>query len=228
MIVHTDETMPWGTWKPSFVDHVERVVGTSMDTVVVATDAGNGYLKALGNRQGEHALACEVIGSSMAEWIGLPTLEFALVNIDPGRDDVFLDAAPVGDAELVPPEKRRRAQAGPAFITKAVDARTWRGDGPQLTKLANPEAIAGLVLLDTWVGNPDRQPRRPQDLAVSNWKDPNKDNVMLVREGRRLRIVAMDFSVCLSAVAAGFALRTTTAAFATRASSDCSRSSSPS
>ena len=186
--------MPWGTWKPTCVQRVERVLCTSMNTVLVVTDAGRGYLKALGNREGEHALACELIGSSLAEWLRLPTLEFALVDIDLAQDDVILD-----DDERIPLGLRRRAKPGPAFVSKAIDAKSWDGDAAVLAKLKNPEAIAGLVLLDTWIGNPDRHPRRPPEPSLSTWTKRNLDNVMLAHTGRqsRRRLMAMDFSVCL-------------------------------
>lgn len=187
--------MPWATWNPTTLQRVERVLATSMNTVVVVTDAGKGYLKALGNAQGEHALACELIGSSLAEWLGLPTLDFALVNIDATRDDVILD-----DDETKPIRSRRRASSGPAFVTKAIESKSWDGDPVALAELKNPESIAGLVLLDTWIGNPDRHPRRPPEPSLSTWTKPNLDNVMLaLTPGKkpRRRIVAMDFSVCL-------------------------------
>ena len=50
------------------------------------------------------------------------------------------------------------------------------------------------MVLDTWLRNPDRSPRIPPDLSP---RKPNRDNVLLTREGagaRRLRLVAMDFT----------------------------------
>jgi hypothetical protein len=90
-----------------------------MDTVEIQTDLGPGFLKAMGNRQGEHALACELIGSSLAEWIGLPTLDFTLFQVD--ADQVlWLDAD-----EQVPISPRRRAKPGPAFLSRGIHAATW-------------------------------------------------------------------------------------------------------
>jgi hypothetical protein len=171
-----------------------------MNTVVVVTDAGKGYLKALGNAQGEHALACELIGSSVAEWLGLPGLDYSLIGIEVGGE-VFLD-----DDEQKPLNARRRAMTGPAFITKAVDAaRTWSGDPQVLARLQNVDALAGLVVLDTWIGNPDRHPRRPPDARISTWQRLNVDNVMLHRPARakKDRVLAMDFSVCLHCKSGG-------------------------
>ena len=48
---------------------------SSARTAVVQTDAGTGYLKALGNPEGPNTLACELVGSSLLEWFGLSTLE---------------------------------------------------------------------------------------------------------------------------------------------------------
>jgi hypothetical protein len=191
--------MPWGTWKPTQVRRVARVLGSSMNTVVVETDAGRAYLKAIGNAQGEHALACELIGTSLAEWLGLPTLEFALIELGRTGTQVLLDAD-----ESVPIARRRRAQAGAAFITKEIDAETWSGTAADLGSLTNPESIAGLVVLDSWIGNPDRRPRRPENPGISTWRTQNLDNVLLeLLPKDKRRLVAMDFSVCLHCRAGG-------------------------
>ncbi|MCU0866349.1 MAG: hypothetical protein MUC36_21400 [Planctomycetes bacterium] len=184
--------MTWGTWQPTRLRHTARVIGSSMDTVEIQTDLGPGFLKALGNRQGEHALACELIGSSLAEWIGLPTLDFTLFQV--GADQVLLLDAD----EKVPITQRRRAKPGPAFLSRGIHAATWDSLPPDLEKLDNPHAIAGLVLLDTWIGNPDRHPRRPADASFSTWQGQNPDNVLLeILPKNRRRLVAMDFTVCL-------------------------------
>lgn len=184
--------MPWGTWKPTEIRRVARVLDSSMNTVEVVTDLGSGYLKALGNREGEHALACELIGSSLAEWFGLPTLEFTLFDL--GVEPVlFLDAD-----ETAPIANRRPAKPGPAFLSKSIRAIQWDALPDDLAKLDNPDVIAGLVLFDTWIANPDRHPRRPVDHGISRWLKARPDNVLLeiVPKDRR-HLVAMDFTVCL-------------------------------
>lgn len=184
--------MPWGAWTPTKLRHSVRVLDSSMNTVEVETDSGRGYLKALGNREGEHALACELIGSSLAEWLGLATLDFTLVEV-PTDMILYLDAD-----ETSPLATRRRAKPGPAFLSKAIPAVAWDGTPDDLARLDNPGAIAGLVVLDTWIGNPDRHPRRPPDTTISRWTKQNLDNVLLeILPRNRRRIVAMDFTVCL-------------------------------
>lgn len=186
--------MPWGTWSPTRFVRSEQVLDTSMRTVVVMTDLGRGHLKAMGNPEGEHALACDLIGSHLAEWLGLETLEFSLLSLDPVHDEVLLepnDSVPIAD--------RLRARPGPAFITRTVQASTWSGDPQELTTLANRNQIAGLVVLDTWLGNGDRCPRRPR-APRGPWPRENLDNVLLAKTAarqRKRRLVAMDFSHCL-------------------------------
>ncbi len=184
--------MGWNVWQPRRFQRLERVLRTSMDTVVAMTEGGRAYVKAIGNREGEHALACELVGSSLAEWLGLPTLDFALLWLDT-EDELFLE-----DDEAIPISRRRKARPGPAFASRAIPARSWSGDPDTLQRLANRADVAGLVVLDTWIGNPDRYPRRPVNRELSSWTTENRDNVLLAFGPRRKpRLVAMDHSKCL-------------------------------
>lgn len=186
--------MPWGTWRPTRLVRSEQVLATSMRTVVVMTDLGRGHLKAIGNPEGEHALASDLIGSHLAEWIGLETLEFSLLSLDPVHDELLLepnDSVPIAD--------RLRARPGPAFITRTVQGSTWGGDPQEFATLANRPQIAGLVVLDTWLGNGDRCPRRPR-APRGPWPRENLDNVLMAKTAagqKKRRLVAMDFSHCL-------------------------------
>lgn len=213
--------MPWGTRTPTQIRRVEHLVGTSMDTVVVMTEVGAGYLKALGKKQGEHALACELIGSSLAAWLGLTTLEFTFFEVPAGDPIVWLE-----DGEATQAKVRRSARPGPGFMTRAIDAVTWDGMPDSLARCVNLDTIARLVLLDTWIANPDRHPRRPVDPSLSTWRKENLDNVMLatLRKGRR-RIVAMDFSVCLHCRGGGLQDSFAVDWSGTTASTACSRPS---
>jgi len=46
-------------WSPTRYKRLLRVLDTSMGTAEIETDAGRAYIKAMGNRQGPHQLACE-------------------------------------------------------------------------------------------------------------------------------------------------------------------------
>lgn len=54
-------------WQPTTI---KRILLPARDTasqvVVVETDQGNGYLKALGNRAGTHSLAVELVTTRLA------------------------------------------------------------------------------------------------------------------------------------------------------------------
>jgi hypothetical protein len=152
-----------------------------MGTAEIITDAGRAYIKAMGNRQGPHALACEYVGTQFARWFGLPTFDHAILTL--GEDDE------------IPLHSRGQAQAGPAFVTRAEPGRTWGGGEEELGSVVNPDDLARLVLFDTWTLNCDRH---PPELAA---RKPNYDNVFLSEEradAGRFRLVAMDHTHCFT------------------------------
>jgi hypothetical protein len=112
----------------------------------------------MGNPEGPHALACEFVGTLLAEWLALPTLEYALISVTP-EDEIPLACG-------------RLAAPGPAFITKVENGFTWGGDEDTLRRILNPPDISRLVVLDTWIRNCDRHRPEP-NLRV------NRDNVFL-------------------------------------------------
>lgn len=167
-------------WTPLSVQRFVSVYPTSSDAARVETDIGEGFLKCLGNQTGPHALACELVGTALADWLGLPTLDFALIEITP-EDDI-----PLGPG--------RPAQPGPAFITRAVEGFTWGGEAVTLQRLQNPDAIAGLVVFDTWLLNCDRHRPGPQHRQ-------NRDNVFVRRHAgppSRYELLAMDHTHCFT------------------------------
>jgi hypothetical protein len=177
--------MPPTNWPDATFNRFERSIRSSTDVaeVVLRVDDVNveAYLKAIGNRAGTHVLACELIGSKIAEWFGLSTLDFGIMQIEEN------DEIPLGEYGL--------AKAGPAFVSKKEPGSSWPGDARTLDSLLNPEDIAKLVVFDTWILNADRFP--PEGMA---WK-PNYDNVFLSdRDGivGKHRIIAMDHTQCLA------------------------------
>lgn len=165
-------------WQPTRYDRHIRSIESSTGVALIKTDAGEAYLKALGNREGPHALVREWIGSSLAQWLGLPTFDFALMTIRPG------DVIPLGHGKLADP--------GHAFVTRAIRGRNWSGRPKELKHVTNPESITGLVILDTWLLNSDRCP------PAGSSRQLNRDNVFFAHvKGRKSRLIAMDFSHCL-------------------------------
>jgi hypothetical protein len=170
-------------WQPKEFQRFDESIASSMCTARVTTDVGPAYLKALGNPQGPHQLACDYVGTQLAEWFGLPTLDYALLIIDAAIDEI-----PLKNGKL--------AESGPALASKAADGHPWGGSEEELDALVNPEDIARLVVFDTWTLNCDRH---PADLTK---RRPNYDNVFLEKVGERgkdvYRLLAIDHGCCFS------------------------------
>lgn len=92
-------------WAPTYIRRPDQALKTATATVRVTTDAGLGYLKALGNHGSPHYLAADLVATQLAGWFGLPIFDFAIVDVTDEDEIVFLNG--------------QRAQMGPAFITRA-------------------------------------------------------------------------------------------------------------
>ena len=68
-------------WDPKYIRFSGNTYTTATETVQVITDAGPGYLKAMGNRGGPHLLASDWVAIHLARWLGLQTFEFALIEV---------------------------------------------------------------------------------------------------------------------------------------------------
>lgn len=170
----TTDTPPTGPWTPTRVRRFIKAFATSTAVVHVQTDDGLAYLKALGNPQGPHALACDLVGTRLARWFGLQTFDHAIMDIDIDDEIPFKVAG--------------RAVPGPAFVTRAEMGRAWTGHVDDLLVVDNALDVAKLVAFDTWVRNCDRH-------APGGNRRPNLDNVFLSEERvspGRFRLVAMD------------------------------------
>lgn len=168
-------------WNPTTIRRADKAFKTATDTVRVTTDAGPGYLKALGNHGSPHYLAADLLGTQLASWLGLPTFQWAIVSVTPIDEIAFFDG--------------RHAEPGPAFITREQSGATWGGYAGELDSLVNPADLGRLVLFDTWTRNCDRH---PPDLTK---RKPNRNNVFLSNEGLpdgQWRLMAMDHTHCFN------------------------------
>ncbi len=167
-------------WQPKTILRVVKSLPTATGTVLVDTDQGAGYLKAMGNPEGPHVVACEWVGTELARCLGLTAVEFALI-------EVTID-------DEIPFAKGGKAAPGPAFISRRERGGTWGGKR-SLRKVANPAAMTQLVVFDTWTRNCDRYPPDPTK------RRPNRDNIFLSREGAppgRLLLKAIDHGCCFT------------------------------
>src|SRR6266704_1574859 len=98
-------TSPRRAWRPKIIRRYIDSFPTGAGTIRIRTEAGDGYLKAMGNPGGEHILACEWVGTQLAQWFGLSTFDYCLID--------------VGDEIELPFAKGGQAKCGPAFLTRA-------------------------------------------------------------------------------------------------------------
>lgn len=136
-------------------------------------------VKVPGNPSGPDALICEYVGTRLAAWLGLPTFDMALIDY-PGVPRIEFAGGTC-------------ASAGTALAMRFVEGYVWGGDAEGVECVENPEAMSGLVVLDTWTLNKDRYfgDRHPPRVNVNN--------VFLSSEGARdgwSRMVAMDHTEC--------------------------------
>jgi hypothetical protein len=139
------------------------------------TDIGPAFGKFIGNSEGPHVLAAELVGTRLAALLGLETLDHAVIDYD-GVPEITL-------------AEGRSAQPGPAWLTRKEERVDWSGEREDLDLLCNPADVAGLLVLDTWTRNCDRYCPARQPPRV------NRNNVFFSREGApegRFRLVAMD------------------------------------
>lgn len=152
-----------------------------MRTCEVTTDAGKAYLKAMGNPEGPHPLACEWVATHLAQWLGLRTFECAILTVEHWNEIPFL-----GGGQATP---------GPAFATRAEAGHCWGGNVDELKRLDKPLDLTRLIVFDTWVRNCDRYSRRAGQTRC------NYDNVFLGATGTsagHATLIAMDHSHCFT------------------------------
>lgn len=166
----------FGRWHPQFIVRAIDSRQSSTEVVIVETDIGRGFLKAVGNPAGTHALASELVATQLAEWLGLPTLDYGLIRIDEELDSIRLYSGGL-------------ARTGTGFITRWENGDVWDGSAKQLRRISNPEAISRLVVFDTWVMNRDRKSRL---MAVT-------DNVFLRATPEQIQLIAIDHTHCFAA-----------------------------
>ena len=146
----------------------------------VDTDRGEFVIKAMNNEDGPPALIADWVGTNAARWLGVPVPDSAIVELSE-LIEVPIDA----DGQTL-------AQAGPCFGSSFVRAYGWDGDAKSLASVENVDAIAGVVVADTWLRNLDRFCRHDDGKV----RFDNPGNLLLVDSGAakgKFRLIAIDF-----------------------------------
>lgn len=167
-------------WQPTELIQVGRSADTSTGVTRVLTDAGEAYVKPMGNRQGPHVLATDWVCTQLARWFGLPTFDLAIFELD--------------ELDRFPLPRGHQAEPGPALAARAVNGHVWGRTDEELDALTNPDDLTRLVILDTWLCNCDRH---FHDLDA---RKPNYDNVF-IQTGRNrtdeTTLLAIDHGLCV-------------------------------
>lgn len=173
------------SWRPTrILAQRGNATTTSACAVPVRTDAGPAFAKTLGApEEPPSALACDRVGSRLGQCLGLPIPPVAICQLD---------------LSLVLDEHGHQAVLGPAFLSQEVNAGAWDASAEQLQGVRNPDALAGVMVLDTWILNVDRYSRKPDGAVRANPR-----NLLIERKpgrgGRPQRLVwIIDHTHCLT------------------------------
>ena len=129
-------------WAPKRIRMVDRVLGTSTGAARVETDVGPAFAKLPGNPEGLSVLCCELIGTRAAQWLGLPTFDFALIPVT---------------ERLIQYDNGTESLAGTGLLMREeLGGQSWGGTSEELASVVNQDALSGLIVLDTWLLNCDR------------------------------------------------------------------------
>lgn len=167
-------------WRPREIRRFIEARDTGSQTIHIATDEGEGFLKGASAHVSPHTVACEWVGTALAALLGLRVFEHAIVEVKPDDD------LPTARGGLIAP--------GPAFVARKEAGLEWSGDGAALKRLSNPDHVALLVAFDTWTLNCDRH-------APHTGRRPHPDNVFLSRKdgaAKQRTLVAMDQGHCFT------------------------------
>ena len=104
------------SWHPRTIRRVVAAKDTGSEVVEAVTNAGAGFVKFLGNKEGPHILAAEFIGTLLAGEMGLPILDWHVFEYD-GFPEIRLHSGSL-------------AKAGSAWSTRKVEGFVWSGDVP--------------------------------------------------------------------------------------------------
>lgn len=136
-----------------FVSEINvRLIGGSEPFLITASDNSRWVLKFQNNPRGLRALVNEWICFSLAEKLKLPIPDFGLLDLPEAL--VAAEELPVF-ASLPVSSGGERVMPGLCFGTRYIENANQPGF-QQMRRLTNGGTIAGVVVLDTWVGNWDR------------------------------------------------------------------------
>jgi hypothetical protein len=167
------------TWQPQKLIRFIQNLNTSMHTSEIETDVGFAMIKPMLESIDRQFLACEYVGASLAQLAGLKTPDFAILRIPE-------------PSQL--PIKSEKVIAGPAFVSRKIEAKHLSDVEDELLKLVSPYSFNLLVAFDTWVQNGDRIQRLP---GIPQIPPGNDKNVLVTSsEENSPELWSIDFAEC--------------------------------
>lgn len=155
-------------WNPTNFESAVEKFSSSSRVALVTTDCGIGYLKTADNPEGPLILAADWIGTKLAEFMSIPSLEVAKLKLD----DI--------DSQILSEFLGFDVKMGTAFITKAERAETFSGE-KMLELASNCSDIPKMVVLDTWIRNVDKY---TENAFGTGRHRVNRDNLILTETGQ--------------------------------------------
>lgn len=167
------------TWQPTKLERIVDVLDTSMKPLKVLTDQGIAIVKYMGNVSHNELLLCELVGCEITRSVGLTTPDFAILN---------LPHMPI-------PSHFVQVTHGPAFLSRWIESVPFSPQAGHLRNLRDPYHVALLVVLDTWLRNPDRvSARNPHRLNKVELPNENYDNLLIKKDKRKVELIVIDHS----------------------------------
>ncbi|MCX6010314.1 MAG: hypothetical protein NTW48_09880 [Chloroflexi bacterium] len=149
--------------------------GNSKPVVFETTDGKRWLVKYKNNPQGLRILVNEWVASNLAKLLGLTTPDCSLVILDEELLEI---------ESIVVPGTTTKIQAGLSFGSNYIERANNNPTRYQMEHLDNAHTIPGIIVMDTWIDNPDRDDR-----------DRNFSNIMVSPGPLRSRytLYAIDF-----------------------------------
>lgn len=139
----------------------------------VDTDAGEGFIKGIGNPAGDTALISELVAAELGTWFGLSIPDFSIMQ----------------HCQIeIPMSRHQGVIEPPMFFSSSVEGTPRDGGDTFLKRLHRPNDVAKLVIFDTWIRNLDRF----SDQSF------NSDNLLYspYLRGRKYSLIPIDHSHC--------------------------------
>jgi len=124
--------------------------GKSKPLLFEATDGTQWVVKYKNNPQGIRILVNEWVASNLAQLLSLPSPECSLIMLD--KQLLEIESTSI-------PGTTTKVEVGLSFGSRYIDNADNNPTRYQMDRLDNTGIIPGIIVMDTWIDNPDRDDR---------------------------------------------------------------------